>query len=618
MLLVEDARGGATAGLAGDWVGDRRVPAVPGRAGDLALALAEMPRPGDGLPTTRVSATLATIAGATGDASDPRGPPIAALSPRTVTGDAGAGAARDVLGREGTTGTAERGLDDRVGAARAEFGLRAVPFEASSVPAPTAGPWPVVCHLSLCARITSFAVLDSFANALAAMHASEAAATPAGPPSLTSLSDCRMVCAVSTSRSASSTASPRPSSLDCGISTMWRAARVNLGVFRGTNSDEVACAWGNGLGARTKRTMWGALREGSGDGSPRVSIQSLVTLLSRLDDLRVPASVARAGGGQTEEQKRLYLEDLVRRDVSLFLERHGHHLGAEHLALFHHLRGDYEVNFHLERLTAAVCPSPAQLSAQHSRASNRRLAQMRRLESEGYFHEDNMRRREPLLYETYVGAPLVEPIRCGDAGEDGDGAACLAGGVSHAVSMAMLEKEDERAAAERLSTQRKELAAREEMDEADGDGGDEGAPRGGSAGAPGVVPALGPGMRVAGGRATAEELSRARLEGWGGGPRRGDDADEEIRPDADIEREAREEDDRREVIGAETDPDRDAQLSEFGRVMRERFLRGKDGEHVDYAAMDADQSLDDTWRKEAAQDAEDAYFDAPSPAPSEE
>ena len=69
---------------------------------------------------------------------------------------------------------------------------------------------------------------------------------------------------------------------------------------------------------------------------------------------------------------------------------------------------------------------------------------MRRLESEGYFHEDNMRRREPLLYETYVGAPLVEPIRCGDAGEDGDGAACLAGGVSHAVSMAMLEKEDER------------------------------------------------------------------------------------------------------------------------------------------------------------------------------
>ena len=123
---------------------------------------------------------------------------------------------------------------------------------------------------------------------------------------------------------------------------------------------------------------------------------------------------------------------------------------------------------------------------------------MRRLESEGYFHEDNMRRREPLLYETYVGAPLVEPIRCEDAGEDGDGAACLAGGVSHAVSMAMLEKEDERTVAERLSTQRKELAAREEMEEADSDGGDEAAARGGSARAPGVVAACGPGWRPAG------------------------------------------------------------------------------------------------------------------------
>jgi hypothetical protein len=71
-------------------------------------------------------------------------------------------------------------------------------------------------------------------------------------------------------------------------------------------------------------------------------------------------------------------------------------------------------------------------------------------------------------------------------------------------------------------------------------------------------------------------------------------------------------------VGVGTDPERDARLVEFGRVMRERFLSGEDAAHVDYAAMDADESLDDTWRKEAAQDAEDAYFDAPSPSPSEE
>ena len=368
--------------------------------------------------------------------------------------------------------------------------------------------------------------------------------------------------------------------------------------------------------------MRGAIREGSVDGPSRVSIESLMTTLSRLDDLRMPPSVTREmGGGEMDEDgRRRYLEGLVRRDPSLFLERHGHHLRAEHLALFHHLRGDYEVNFHLERLTANVCPSPAQQSANQAKAVNRRLAQMQRLETQGYFHEDNMRRREPLLYETYVGAPPVEPVRCGDVGEDGDaredgdGMACLAGGVSHAVSMRMLEKEDERATAERLETQRKEL----EVTVVDDNSCDDGPALGGSAGASGVVPARGPGRRRAdGGRATAEELSRARLEGWGGGPVRegGDDGEiqEEMQEENAVENEGG-----HEAVGVETDPERDARLVEFGRVMRERFLSGEDAAHVDYAAMDADESLDDTWRKEAAQDAEDAYFDAPSPSPSEE
>jgi hypothetical protein len=178
----------------------------------------------------------------------------------------------------------------------------------------------------------------------------------------------------------------------------------------------------------------------------------------------------------------------------------------------------------------------------------------------------------------------------------------------------MLEKEDERATAERLETQRKEL----EVTVVDDDSCDDGPALGGSAGASGVVPARGPGRRRAdGGRATAEELSRARLEGWGGGPVRegGDDGEiqEEMQEENAVENEGG-----HEAVGVETDPERDARLVEFGRVMRERFLSGEDAAHVDYAAMDADESLDDTWRKEAAQDAEDAYFDAPSPSPSEE
>jgi len=54
---------------------------------------------------------------------------------------------------------------------------------------------------------------------------------------------------------------------------------------------------------------------------------------------------------------------------------------------------------------------------------------------------------------------------------------------------------------------------------------------------------------------------------------------------------------------------RDARLAEFQRVMRERYMNGEDDAHVDYRKIDDDQSLDDTWRREATQDAEDAWFD---------
>ena len=47
------------------------------------------------------------------------------------------------------------------------------------------------------------------------------------------------------------------------------------------------------------------------------------------------------------------------------------------------------------------------------------------------------------------------------------------------------------------------------------------------------------------------------------------------------------------------------------RAMQERFLAGKESAaHVDYRSIDADESLDEHWSRQAAQDAEDAYFDS--------
>jgi hypothetical protein len=68
--------------------------------------------------------------------------------------------------------------------------------------------------------------------------------------------------------------------------------------------------------------------------------------------------------------------------------------------------------------------------------------------------------------------------------------------------------------------------------------------------------------------------------------------------------------DAEEEEGGGVDPREHAEcVAAFTRVMRERFLSGKeDAAHVNYAAVDSDTALDERWAREAGQDAEDAYF----------
>ena len=430
----------------------------------------------------------------------------------------------------------------------------------------------------------------------------------------------------------------------------------------------------------------------------------------------------------TEFEFRLaYLTHLLQRDPALFLERHGGALGAGDLALFHHLRGDYEVGFHLARLAAAVAPTPEQSASARRRVKNRRLAHMRTLDAAGYFLEDAMRRREPLLYDVFVarrkgtrttehaGPPRADdpPTRgvgahvgCGDGGTtrkegfsrvgpDPAKSVCLGGGGGgkpestrqgegqpggrhhritvndrhptageeekkdvvgvgaptdggagvasglHAVSLSLLEREDDRVAAMRLREQRRALREREAMEEEesedeDGPGGNVGGVvRGHSFGVVPVREPSGSSPRARGekgtGRATRDELRRAMLEGWGrvsatddsaaqsahagkesGGTERKDEREETAE---DAEREEEEEEEKMLQVGEETEDEEErlrahnVRLAEFQRMMRERYLEGEDGAHVDYKQVDGNQSLDDAWRREAAQDAEDAYFD---------
>jgi hypothetical protein len=73
-------------------------------------------------------------------------------------------------------------------------------------------------------------------------------------------------------------------------------------------------------------------------------------------------------------------------------------------------------------------------------------------------------------------------------------------------------------------------------------------------------------------------------------------------------------DEARAAAGSDAAEARAERLAAFGRVMRERFLAGGEAAaHVDYAAVDADATLDERWARVADADAEDAYFDAQAP-----
>ena len=86
--------------------------------------------------------------------------------------------------------------------------------------------------------------------------------------------------------------------------------------------------------------------------------------------------------------------------------RHGHLVPRSRLlAAFGHLEGSsYECDFHLNRLkegaTTTTGGTGTGTGTTTATARNRRLAHMRSsLEPAGYFHEDALRRREPLLFE---------------------------------------------------------------------------------------------------------------------------------------------------------------------------------------------------------------------------
>ncbi|KAK2575195.1 hypothetical protein KPH14_003230 [Odynerus spinipes] len=107
----------------------------------------------------------------------------------------------------------------------------------------------------------------------------------------------------------------------------------------------------------------------------------------------------------TCEEKQTIANNLLTKSHCLFLAKFGRHLCEEHLKYFdRHKEDDYEISYHINRLQRHFNNSTRQRDIK-----NRRYEALKKLIEEGkYFSEQEMMKRNPLLYEHLVGQYLTE------------------------------------------------------------------------------------------------------------------------------------------------------------------------------------------------------------------
>ena len=104
----------------------------------------------------------------------------------------------------------------------------------------------------------------------------------------------------------------------------------------------------------------------------------------------------------TLEDKLVIVTDLLDNKPSVFLTRFGKYLSEADLSHFDALKGDYAIDFHLGEIRQRLNESREQ-----TKVKNRRYEAMKQLVDGGeYFSEEEMKQRDPLLYEQMVGQYL--------------------------------------------------------------------------------------------------------------------------------------------------------------------------------------------------------------------
>ncbi|KAM8725082.1 coiled-coil domain-containing protein 97 isoform 1-T1 [Acanthopagrus schlegelii] len=177
--------------------------------------------------------------------------------------------------------------------------------------------------------------------------------------------------------------------------------------------------------------------------------------------------------GEAELSPKERREELLQQYRSrplVFLERYHALLKPQNLSAFAHVCSDPRVQHYSKVIQrrAAACTN-------RTRVRNQRYAALRALQREGqYFSEEQMRMREPLLYEQYIGQYLTdeEVLERSQGAMQGD-AQAEPGGAAGGLAHLLLNSYQEHLIQNRLQEeQEREEGAQEEEEDEEEDGDD--------------------------------------------------------------------------------------------------------------------------------------------------
>ncbi|XP_072169028.1 coiled-coil domain-containing protein 97-like [Diadema setosum] len=282
----------------------------------------------------------------------------------------------------------------------------------------------------------------------------------------------------------------------------------------------------------------------------------------------------------TDEREKI-LEDLFKRNPAVFLERYHLYLCEDDIPCFDHVSAVYEVQFYLKEAQKRLSAGKASVLVK-----NRRYEALKKLESEGsYFSDDEMRSRDPLMYEQLVGQYLTDEelndTRAKIDPSDLRFSTILTTFIAEQETKALLKRQQDLEDAAEEEEEDEDEEEEEEEDKADDE------------------------MEISG-----QKILHTKNKS----PREVDEDSSEDDEEEDMDEDGASSSCHRQPTPA-TEEEKALLREEFLSHMRERFLSGEDKD-FDYGAVDSNVEYDSLAIR--GWDEEEKYFDEESPHDTEE